>query len=173
MGDKTHRPGAIMHFMTKGMQHFVPLADPYDQVLFPPDDNVHLGLPNKSIYSFVTGAENTVNNIMQAIDPSNQYLHKKTMEWMDLCRFINDGFTALGISRMLPKCLHFLVQERIDCLYKLASYSVRDVQYAMFNLGYTKDDLLRDCPHAPAGPEPDPSLRRLKAVCTLLCCDTL
>jgi hypothetical protein len=48
-----------------------------------------------------------------------------------------------------------------------ASMAVRDVQYAMFNLDYTPERLLKEgCPKAPAGPEPDPCIRRLKAVLT-------
>jgi hypothetical protein len=48
-----------------------------------------------------------------------------------------------------------------------ASMTVRDVQYAMFNLDYTPERLLKEgCPKAPAGPEPDPCIRRLKAVLT-------
>ena len=58
------------------------------------------------------------------------------------------------------------MQKEVDKLYTYASYSVRDVQYAMFNLGYTKEDLLRACPKAPEGIESDPSIRRLKAVLT-------
>jgi hypothetical protein len=83
---------------------------------------------------------------------------------MDLCDVVNDGFTALGMSRVVPSFLHFLFQMRVKKLYKLASYTVRDVQYAIFNLGYSIDDLLRDCPSAPEGPEPDPVLRRVKGV---------
>jgi hypothetical protein len=48
-----------------------------------------------------------------------------------------------------------------------ASMTVRDVQYAMFNLDYTPERLLKEgCPKAPVGPEPDPCIRRLKAVLT-------
>jgi hypothetical protein len=48
-----------------------------------------------------------------------------------------------------------------------ASMTVRDVQYAMFNLDYTPERLLKEgCPKAPAGVEPDPCIRRLKAVLT-------
>ena len=154
--------------MTKGKQEFVRLDDPYDEVLFPQEapEKVQPGLPNSSRYAFVAGAENTVDSILKDIDPANTQLKAKVMEWMKLCNVINDGFTALGLSRMLPKWLHFLVQKRLDTLYTLASYTVRDVQYAMFNLGYTYEDLMRDCPKAPEGPEPDPTLRRLKAVLT-------
>lgn len=89
------------------------------------------------------------------------------MVWMELCTLINDGFTALGISRVLPKCLHGLVQKRIDVLMQLATYTVWDVQYAVFNLGYSIEDLIhKTCPNAPFEVEADPVLRRIKAVLT-------
>ena len=48
---------------------------------------------------------------------------------------------------------------------KLASMTVRDVQYAILNLGYTEDMILEGgCPKAPEGPEKDSVLRRLKGV---------
>lgn len=49
-----------------------------------------------------------------------------------------------------------------------AAMTVRDAQYAVFNLGYTRDQLLKHCPKAPEGPDfdPDPAIRRLKAVTT-------
>ena len=77
---------------------------------------------------------------------------------------INKGFTALGWTRVLPTFLHFVVRKRVNQLYKLASYSVRDVQYALFNKGYNIEQLLIDCPKCPEGPELDPVLRRVKAV---------
>eukprot|EP00978_Attheya_sp_CCMP212_P014179 scaffold36077_cov51-Attheya_sp.AAC.1 len=166
MSKTTQRPGALLNFMTKGKQKFTRLEDPYDQVYFPPDSNVKPGCPNHQLYSFVTGGENTIDSILHNIDPNNEELKKKCMIWMELCRFINDGFTALGISRVLPSFLHFLLKKRIDNLMKLASYCVWDVQYAVFNLGYNIEDLLRDCPKAPSPTDPDPVLRRVKAVLT-------
>lgn len=166
LSSKTQRPGALLHFMTKGLQRWVKLTDPYDEVIFPDDINVKEGCPNNSKYAFVTGKENTVDSIITSIDPGNEGLKKKALIWMDLCQTINDGFTALGISRVLPTWLRFLVKNQIDQLYTFASYSVRDVQFAIFNLGYSKVDLLQGCPKAPEGPEPDLSIRRLKAVLT-------
>jgi hypothetical protein len=40
MGSPVCRPGAIMDFMTRGLQQWTPLKDPYDQVVFPPDNHV-------------------------------------------------------------------------------------------------------------------------------------
>jgi len=153
-----------MNFMTKGLQQWTPLKDPYDEVVFPQDSNVKPGLPNKSSYPFVRGSERTVDLILANIDPDNQDLRKAALAYMDLCDDIQSGFTALGISRVLPSCLQFLVRGRVDRLMTFAAMTVRDVQYAMFNLGLTKEQLLQDgCPRAPDGPEPDPSIRRLKA----------
>jgi all-trans-retinol 13,14-reductase len=167
MGSPTCRPGALMRFMTKGLQKWTLLDDPYDEILFPHDSTVKPGLPNRSSYRFVRGAENTVDSILADIDPDNKKLRDAALRYMDLCKDINGGFTALGLSRVLPGVLRFLVRGRVDRLRKFASMTVRDVQYAVFNLGYTKDELLqKGCPKAPDGPEPDPVLRRIKAVLT-------
>ena len=204
MGQATSRPGALLRFMTHGLQQWTPLEDPYDQVLFPADDNVAAGKPNSNKYSFLTGIDATVDSILTDIDPSNKSLRKRMIVYMNLCQRINDGFTALGseytniphkhvsfcyvdlldasltypylspsllytlaVSRILPAWMHFIVKKPVDQLMKFASMTVRDVQYAIFNLGYSADELLQHgCPEAPAGPEPDPSLRRLKAVLT-------
>lgn len=169
MGSKLCRPGALMNYMLKGLQHWTPLADPYDEVLFPKevDEKVKPGLPNRNYYCFVKGAEQTVASILNNLDPNNTELREASLRFMDLCQDITSGFTALGISRVLPNFLQFLVKKRVDRLMTFASMTVRDVQYAMLNLGYTKEDLLRrGCPRAPDGPEPDPTIRRLKAVLT-------
>ncbi len=102
--------------------------------------------------------------ILERIDPGNEFLQKQCEVWMELATIINKGFTALGSKRVTPPFLHFLLSKKVDQLYKLASYSVRDVQYALFNCGYSISDLYEDCPTAPPGNEPDPVLRRLKAV---------
>lgn len=163
----THRAGALLKFMTKGKQEWRRLDDPYDQIFFPTDPNVAPGRPNSNDYEFNSGRENVIQSVIERIDPgNNQDLKKKCTTWMELCDVINDGFTALGTTRVIPAFLYFLIPKRhtIDQLYKLASYTVRDVQYAVFNLGYSVNDLLLDCPKAPPGNEPDPVLRRVKAV---------
>ena len=49
----------------------------------------------------------------------------------------------------------------------MASFTVRNVQYAVFNLGLTEEVILSNgCPKDPNEFEPDPVLRRLKAVLT-------
>lgn len=160
----THRAGALLKFMTKGKQEWARLADPYDQVFFPQDGNVAPGRPNCNDYEFNTGVDSVVRSLISRIDPGSQDLKKKCDTWMELCDVINDGFTALGTTRVIPSFLHFLYRKRVKTLYKLASYSVRDVQYAVFNLGYSIQDLLNDCPQAPPGTEQDPILRRVKGV---------
>jgi hypothetical protein len=167
MGTKTCRPGALINFMTKGLQQWTPLHDPYDEVVFPDDSLVRLGAPNKSSYPFVAGSTNTVDLIMSRIDPRDSELRQRAVRYMDLCMDINQGFTALGLSRVLPSFLQFLVRERVNRLMKFAAMTVRDVQYAMLNLGYTAEQLLTlGCPSCPSGPERDPAIRRLKAVLT-------
>ena len=141
--------------------------DPYDQVIFPPDQNVSPGRPNYNEYDFNTDhslGKKLSREILERIDPGNEFLLKQCEVWMELATIINKGFTALGSKRVTPPFLHFLLSKKVNQLYTLASYSVRDVQYAIFNCGYSISDLYEDCPTAPPGNEPDPVLRRLKAV---------
>ncbi len=141
--------------------------DPYDQVIFPHDQNVAPGRPNSNVYDFNTDhslGKKLSREILERIDPGNEFLLKQCQVWMELAMIINKGFTALGSKRVTPPFLHFLLSKKVNQLYKLASYSVRDVQYAIFNCGYSISDLYEDCPAAPPGNEPDPVLRRLKAV---------
>lgn len=141
--------------------------DPYDQVIFAPDQNVSPGRPNYNQYDFNTDhslGKKLSREILERIDPGNEFLLKQCEVWMELATIINKGFTALGSKRVTPPFLHFLLSKKVDQLYTLASYSVRDVQYAIFNCGYSISDLYKNCPKAPPGNEPDPVLRRLKAV---------
>jgi len=73
---------------------------------------------------------------------------------------------ALGVSRLLPKFLQFLVRGKVERLYKYAELTVRDAQHAVLSLGYTAEDLVKNCPKAPEVDEQDPTIRRLKAVLT-------
>mmetsp|Transcript_18929 Transcript_18929/g.28818 ORF Transcript_18929/g.28818 Transcript_18929/m.28818 type:complete len:678 (+) Transcript_18929:87-2120(+) len=167
MGLPTHRAGALLKFMSRGKQEWKRLDDPYDQVIFPPDQNVSPGRPNYNEYDFNTDhslGKKLSREILERIDPGNEFLLKQCEVWMELATIINKGFTALGSKRVTPHFLHFLLSKKVNQLYTLASYSVRDVQYAIFNCGYSISDLYEDCPTAPPGNEPDPVLRRLKAV---------
>jgi all-trans-retinol 13,14-reductase len=116
MADKTARAGAIMDFMTHGAQKWTPFPsdEPYDEVVFPPDDNVKEGAPNNFSYSFFPGEMRTVDAVTNNIDPSDPVLKERAATWMAICREINSGFVALGMSRILPKWLQFLVRERVD-----------------------------------------------------------
>ena len=109
--------------------------DPYDQVIFPPDSNVAEGRPNSCSYDFSAGAENVIGSLVERTDPSNEKLRKKCRIWMELTKVVNEGFTALGWTRILPRVFRIFLCEKVNVLYKLASYSVRDVQYAIFNKG--------------------------------------
>jgi hypothetical protein len=77
MSDKTSRPGGIMDFMTQGKQKWRRLDDPYDEVVFPPDERVSSGLPNMNSYPFSSGTERTVDAILANIDPTNEELKKR------------------------------------------------------------------------------------------------
>ena len=140
------------------------MDDPYDEIYFPPDDNVAKGKPNWDRYEFNTGTDNVVDCLVERVDPGNEELRKQCKVWMELSVLINEGFTALGWTRIVPPFLRFLLRKQVNELYTLASYSVRDVQYAIFNKSYSIAQLLKDCPTAPEGEEPDPVLRRVKAV---------
>lgn len=160
----THRAGALLNFMTRGKQKWRRLDDPYDQIFFPNDDNVAPGRPNFNNYEFNTGSKNVIRSLIERVDPNNDALKRQCETWMELCTMVNEGFTHLGISRVIPSFLHFMLRKSIKNLYTLASYTVRDVQYAIFNCNYSIEDLLKGCPKAPDGPEPDPILRRVKGV---------
>lgn len=150
-----------MHFITRGVQHWTELEDPYDEIVIGPAKF------DSTSYKFFTGPGLTVDALIESIDPGNEELKKRAFDFVALCLEINDGFTALGISRVLPSCLHFLVSKRLKRLYKIASMTVRDVQFAIFNLGFDTNRLyLESCPPAPSSPDTDPILRRVKTVLT-------
>jgi phytoene dehydrogenase-like protein len=155
-----------MDFMSRGSQEWTPLKDPYDEVLFPRDDNVKEGAPNNSSYYYVSGADPTVDSIIDRVDPGNEVLKERVRTYMEVCSDINSGFTALGISRILPPWLQFLVQNKVNRLHRYASFTVRDVQHAVLNWDYTPKMLLksRTLPKAPEGADPDLAIRRLKGI---------
>jgi hypothetical protein len=151
------------------MQEWTALEEPYDKVVFPEDSHVKQGAPNNKSYPFVSGADQTVQRLIDNIEPGNGVLTKRAKTYMDICKDIHVGFTALGISRLLPNCLQFLVKNKVDRLMKYASLTVRDVQNAVLNLGYSQSQLLaeyQNIPKTPEGPDHDLSVRRLKAVLT-------
>lgn len=169
MCEPTQRAGALMDFMSRGEQLWNPLPpeEPYDEVVFPvtPDSEVKPGAPNESSYSFYAGAHRTIDSVANSIDPRDaDRLKDRLQTWMKICTEINEGFVALGLCHsLLPRWLWFLVKEKYDKLMTYASLSVRDVQHAVFGLGYSAEEVLDHCPKS-IDNEPDPSIQRLKAV---------
>jgi all-trans-retinol 13,14-reductase len=166
MSKNTARPGAIMDFMTEGLQAWTPLEDPYDEILFPPEPDIRVrqGAPNKASYPFFSGEAKMVAAITDNIDPKDEMLKNNTKTFMDICLDINAGFVALGASRILPSWLQFLVKRKVEKLMTYAAMTVRDVHHAVLKLGYSQQQLLDSCPKAPEGEDPDPAVRRLKGV---------
>lgn len=154
MGTPTSRPGSIMDFMSRGLQKWTPLPndEPYDEVVFPltSDTKVKPGAPNSSSYCFYAGAKRTTDAIVgQIANPTEaETLRQRINTWMNLCTEINEGFVALGVSHLLPRWLQFLVEKKKNELMTFASHTVRDVQHAIFSLGYGRDELLNHCPRA-------------------------
>jgi phytoene dehydrogenase-like protein len=157
-----------MDFMSQGKQMWTPFSSsaPYDEIVFPPDVHVKDGAPNCWSHKFYDGAESTVQAVTNSIDPASEELKGRVRTFLDICIDVHNGFVALGMYRLLPACLKFLMKDKVDRLYKYGAMTVRDAQHAVFSLGYSKDELLKNCPKAPEGVEVDPSIRRMKAVMT-------
>jgi len=166
MSNPAARPGAIMNFMSLGKQEWTPLEDPYDEVLFPDDDNVRPNSPNYRSYPFVSGVIPTIDEIMKRVDPKDKVLRQRVVTYMSICKEINAGFTALAVSRILPSRLHFLLGKKLRNLMKYASFTVRDVQHAVLALGYSREKILASetLPKCPDGPDSDCAIRRLKGI---------
>lgn len=166
MSQVTSRPGAIMDFMSRGKQHWTPLNDPYDEVVFPAHETADPRATGMQSYQFLSGSRNTVESIVNRINPGDSDLKKKVSTWLNICQDIHRGFVALGVSRILPGFLQFLIEPQVDRLMTYASMTVRDVQYAVFNLGFDSDKLMRSkvCPKAPDGYDSNPSLSQVKGV---------
>lgn len=86
MGQPTSRSGSIMDFASSGSQDWTPLLDPYDEIVFPEDNHVKKGAPNNKTYPFVSGANETVDHIMDRIDPKNDLLRKRAKIYMEICQ---------------------------------------------------------------------------------------
>ena len=155
--------------MSRDKQIWTPFPSeaPYDEIVFPHDDFVQDGAPNEWSHKFFDGTSRTADSVVGSIvDPANKELKKRVKTFLDICLDVHYGFVALGISRLLPRWLQFLVRDKVERLYKYAELTVRDAQHAVLSLGYSADDLIKNCPKAPAGDEVDPTIRRLKAVLT-------
>jgi hypothetical protein len=77
--------------------------------------------------------------IYSKLEPNDKEMRRRVETFMDIYTDIHRGFVALGLSRILPRFLQFLVRSKVEQLMKYASFTVRDVQYAVLQLGYTKD----------------------------------
>ena len=101
-----------MSFLSMGAQKFqgFPENEPYDEVHFPRGlDRSHV-----SSYPFFSGKRRMVNEIVGLIDPQNAKLKERVITFVNLCSDINSSFTALGLSRLLPKFLGFLTRNKVD-----------------------------------------------------------
>jgi all-trans-retinol 13,14-reductase len=160
MSQKTTRPGAIMDFMTKGKQEFQPFPEPYDELVF----------PDHASYPFMNGKKKTIQTLLDKLDMSDLdslELKRRVETYMGIYEDVHQGFVALGLSRVLPKFLHWTVRPRVKTLLQYAALTVQDVQFAVFNLGYSKDDVLKNSLQVPAaaqGTELHQAVRRLKAI---------
>lgn len=154
MSQRTARPGAIMDFMSRGTQKFQPFPEPYDEIVF----------PDGTTFSYMNGRDKTIETIMSEIDAHDPVLEQRVRTYMELYKDVHQGFVALGLSRILPRWLFFLVRPRVNKLRKYASLTVRDVQHAILDLGYTKEQLLEECPKDLPHLESRAIVQRLKAI---------
>ena len=99
MSRKTARPGAIMDYMTKGKQRFKQFEEPCDEIFF----------PDHSSYPFLDGKKKTIEALTE-----DEELKKRMSTYMDIYTDVHQGFVGLGLSRILPSWLHFLVKDRVD-----------------------------------------------------------
>jgi all-trans-retinol 13,14-reductase len=149
MSQKTARPGAIMDYMTKGKQKFQQIPEPCDEIFF----------PDGRSYPYMNGKTKTIDALVD-----DRELKRRVTTYMDIYTDVHKGFVALGLSRILPPCLQFLVRSRVNRLMKYGALTVRDVQNAVLTLGYSKEQILDECPKAPPGRDSNDTIQRLKAI---------
>lgn len=105
MSCNTARPGAIMDFMSKGKQKFQQIPEPCDEVFFPD----HLSYP------FLDGKSKIIDAL---VDDDDDELKRRVKTYMDIYSDVHRGFVGLGLSRILPSWLHFLVRDRVErCVF--------------------------------------------------------
>ena len=109
MSLKTARPGAIMNYMSKGKQKFRQIPEPCDEIFF----------PDGRSYPYMDGKKRTIDAL---VDPADEELKKRVQTYMDIYSEVHSGFVGLGLSRILPSWLQFLVKSRVE----------RYVQYKCF-----------------------------------------
>jgi hypothetical protein len=87
MSDRSTRPGAIMDFMSHGKQLWTPFSEqlPYDEIVFPKEDNVKDGAPNEWSYKFLDGADRTVASLMESVDPRDEELRERVKRYFEIC----------------------------------------------------------------------------------------
>jgi phytoene dehydrogenase-like protein len=142
--------------MSMGRQHFQQFPEPYDEIVF---------ADGKS-YGFMNGRDKAIEKILSGF-VTGEELKEITRVYMEMYRDIHQGFVALGLSKVLPWWLQFLLKPKVDLLRRYAAFTVNDVQYAVFNLGYSKEQLLsQPCHRAlPSYANLDSmELKRLKAI---------
>ena len=105
-----------MDFMSQGKQLWTsfPSTAPYDEIVFPHDAHTKEGAPNNWSHKFYDGAESTVHAITSSIDPENEELKSSVRNFFEICQDVHNGFVALGIYRVLPSYLKFLMKDKVD-----------------------------------------------------------
>jgi len=101
MSCRTARPGAIMDYMSKGKQQFQKIPEPCDEIFF----------PDHAAYPFLDGNERTIDAL---VDPADEELKRRVETLMDINTDVHEGFVGLGLLRILPSWLHFLVKGKVD-----------------------------------------------------------
>ena len=116
MSDKTTRSGALMSFMSDGAQEWTAFSEdePYDEIVFPHNAWTKKHCPNVDSYPFFSGEERVVEEMVKRIEPENEEMKRRVRLYLDICADINKGFTSLGLSRILPLSLQYLVKDDIE-----------------------------------------------------------
>lgn len=116
--------------MSMGTQHFRQFPEPYDEIFF----------PDGMSYGFMNGREATLQSVLSSI--TDEELRRRTRVYMEMYHEIHQDFVALGLSKVLPRWLRFLVQSKVDrfvangvmfvgpplCCPNLGSRAFHDVQ---------------------------------------------
>ena len=105
-----------MDFMSQGKQLWTPFPStaPYDEIVFPHDSHIKEGAPNNWSHKFYDGAESTVHAVTSSIDPADEELKRRVRTFFDICQDVHNGFVALGIYRLLPSYLKFIMKDKVD-----------------------------------------------------------
>lgn len=87
MSNPAKRAGAIMDFMSRGKQLWTPFSiqAPYDEIVFPDDENVKQGAPNEWSHKFFEGLERTVYSVLNSVDPNDFELKIRVKTYLEIC----------------------------------------------------------------------------------------